>query len=450
MKTESPGVLSGSMWWRFDEYEVVDGTHIAPAEGAELERYDPVEEHRQLWEGRSQDDEPAYVKLARVDPYSIDAILNWCSQFGLLGILPHRTLEIHFWPRWGGIHSIRGGGGRPGQVGVTGGGFLGSARVIAQESYLWGAGGGLNETTASARLPPDMSEERGALKTEDEGKKNRPRSDKDTEDTERMEGPDAPIVVGPPEPGTLLTREQVEELGRMILTFSEHQPVVRPGARIRPIHSDVVRSVDFAEGYAQFFPRRKHVTAWVAANHGTWADSQVEFNVFWGDKKEEAQLELEQAEYPWPGEEEFLQEYGEPIPLVRRYLWQVRAAYDVWQKAKETETYDDLQEVLKASGPDTGGRPFDEFRASLRGVSPYAGPEPYGDGFTWPLKWQVPSLYAGLSLMMYQDFAQRGAYARQCRECGQPFASRRSEKKYCSDQCGNRYRVRKHREETSN
>jgi hypothetical protein len=31
---------------------------------------------------------------------SIQAVLDWCGQFGLLGILPHRLDRIRLWPYW--------------------------------------------------------------------------------------------------------------------------------------------------------------------------------------------------------------------------------------------------------------------------------------------------------------------------------------------------------------
>lgn len=452
MAENERGTPNGSSWWRFEEYEAIEGTHIAPAEGAELIRYDPFEDHEELWMGRSQDDEPPYVKLARVNPQKVDEIVEWCTEFGLLGILPHRTLEVDLWPEWGGVGSLGGRESGHGRAGIEED-SLPTARRITQESYRWEAGGGRNVSTTPARRPtaghytgadysPLMAEGRSEPTTE------RHRSSGNGDSWGENE-PSVPIATGGPEPGDPLTRDQVEDLEHLIISFSDRHPVVRPGARILPIQSSKVEEAGLAEGYAQFFPRRKHVPAWADDHHETWSESQVEDNVFWGEQAEEALLELEQASYPLPDEDAFLREYGEPIPLVQRYVRQVQAVYKMWQEASEAESYDELKRVLGSRRPEIQGSPFPEFRTSLRGVSPYADPEESGNSFAWPVSWQIPSLYAGLNLMMYQDFAQRGVHAKQCRECNRPFATRRSAKKYCAKRCKNRHNVREYRKRHS-
>ena len=88
-------------WWRYTKYEV-RGEHIAPASDATLECYDPWDQYH-----RSQVDSgvPApyqtLLKLAadlqdsRNEPdKAVRLILDWCSRFGLLGILPHTAIRI--------------------------------------------------------------------------------------------------------------------------------------------------------------------------------------------------------------------------------------------------------------------------------------------------------------------------------------------------------------------
>lgn len=447
MNEANKGIPGGPKWWRFDEYEVVSGTHIAPARGANLEEYDPFEAHEELWGGRSQDDEPPYVRLARVDPHDLDELVEWCTEFGLLGILPHRTQEVNFWPRWGGIHSQLGGSGGVSGLGL-GGGSLGSVRLVVQESYRWGHGGGLVESTASvdptaAKVDLDGNRDLDWSETGAYARGDEPPQEESPELLDER-GIDTPVRIGPPEQGELLSSEELDALEDQITLVSGGRPVVRPGARILRIHSKKVERIDLAEGYAQFFPRYENVPAWVDTQP-SWSGTVVEDNVFWSDSAHEALVDLEKRRYPLPTESDFLREYGEPIFLLRRYARQIEAVYDIWKRASEADTYQELRSALDSYDSEGMRQPFAEFRSSLEGVSPFAGPRPEEDGFSWPVAWNIPSLYAGLSLMMYQDFTRRGVLAKQCRECSRPFSTRRTDKKYCSIRCANRFRVRKHR-----
>jgi hypothetical protein len=105
---------AAGVWWRFEQYELRDG-HIRPAKGARLERWDPWEEYRAARESRPEG-QPPYQRLlqlvnsipyqpatARAEPVlapsSEQSILDWCRQYGLLGILPQRVLQVNVGPR---------------------------------------------------------------------------------------------------------------------------------------------------------------------------------------------------------------------------------------------------------------------------------------------------------------------------------------------------------------
>lgn len=89
-------------WWRFSRYEIRDGI-IQPQEEAELEEYDPWAEYEdsRAWGEKSTAPPTPYLALAslvhmvrfdvrhNLTPESEEAVLNWCSKYGLLGILPH-------------------------------------------------------------------------------------------------------------------------------------------------------------------------------------------------------------------------------------------------------------------------------------------------------------------------------------------------------------------------
>ncbi|MDP2857690.1 MAG: hypothetical protein Q8P50_06880 [Bacillota bacterium] len=90
-----------SRWWRFDEYQVTQG-HIMPSPGAKLVDYDPFALYRATWdrEGkakrRSLGNHPAYVELMHLAgrPHDHNAIEQWCSKHGLLGLLQFRLVRL--------------------------------------------------------------------------------------------------------------------------------------------------------------------------------------------------------------------------------------------------------------------------------------------------------------------------------------------------------------------
>src|SRR5215831_7766031 len=109
-----PALFSG-IWWRFSAYRLLDG-YIRPARGAKLTTYDPWSENLNA---RSKKRAPAYVVLldlvkafrlratmekgveqSVLTPESRDALLEWCSRNGLLGVLPHAAVRVTLAPRW--------------------------------------------------------------------------------------------------------------------------------------------------------------------------------------------------------------------------------------------------------------------------------------------------------------------------------------------------------------
>lgn len=98
---ESKRGTEAGKWWRFSQYEIRDGA-IQPAEGATLGEYDPWAEYEVSRQKGSGSAEPPYQSLARlvqqasftVDgtlrPESEAAVLDWCSRYGLLGIVPQQ------------------------------------------------------------------------------------------------------------------------------------------------------------------------------------------------------------------------------------------------------------------------------------------------------------------------------------------------------------------------
>ena len=104
---------STGQWVRFDGYEILDGL-IRPRPRSEMVEYDPWEMYREQLE--SKEGSAPYLplieavgdvgmgeggKLTRpLKPREEDAILAWCRQYGLLGVLPHEALSVTLAARW--------------------------------------------------------------------------------------------------------------------------------------------------------------------------------------------------------------------------------------------------------------------------------------------------------------------------------------------------------------
>ncbi len=99
-------------WWFFARYEIRDNA-ICPVADSPCEQYDPWELFDRACSGVSPSqrgkrmiDLPFQELFALVreikNPFGADAKLlaNWCSRFGLLGILPHRAHTITLPARW--------------------------------------------------------------------------------------------------------------------------------------------------------------------------------------------------------------------------------------------------------------------------------------------------------------------------------------------------------------
>ena len=125
--TSKSRALATGRWWRWTKYELRDG-YLRPAPGARLHIYDPwklwlqtrpvgrrsdqtdheggtpyralLEMLNKLEYQRDADGSPEF-KPAQLDglfgvltPASEQALLAWCAKYGLLGLLPHRVLQV--------------------------------------------------------------------------------------------------------------------------------------------------------------------------------------------------------------------------------------------------------------------------------------------------------------------------------------------------------------------
>jgi hypothetical protein len=116
----TPFDLYQTVWWRFSRYEIKDG-YIRPALDAELVSYDPWVDYRDSWVfdpdsatplQEKRKNKPPYISLLNLldeirfsplgglTPESANQILEWCSEYGLLGMLSQRVQMASLAPRW--------------------------------------------------------------------------------------------------------------------------------------------------------------------------------------------------------------------------------------------------------------------------------------------------------------------------------------------------------------
>ena len=100
-------------WWRWSRYEINDG-FIRPGPGGTLKRYDPWANYWRAADGGTRDQKAPYQLLVdllatieredRIDdeqlgPVGARALLDWCADYGLLGLLPQQAWLVMLEPR---------------------------------------------------------------------------------------------------------------------------------------------------------------------------------------------------------------------------------------------------------------------------------------------------------------------------------------------------------------
>lgn len=407
------GRIGGSKWWRASEYEVLGGTHIVPAQNATIEIYDPFEAHREFWGGRRRKGEavPPYVDLFNLDSSDPWAVADWCSRHGLLGVLPHRTLEVAFWPRWKATMLMHGGtfGVGPGLHGSAGYG------VVADQSHY--QQGFPISTVRHFPISMDGPHEERPL-DEDELLRARQRP---------------PSVIGEP-------------------------AIVDPHVRVVDAATGTVRNVDLTSGYARFFPRVAGVTEWEAKqNWGLFPNdphSRQPSSLLSPKESRELGRRLQSVDYPEPFSERFLREYGEPVHLFHRYANEIGALQGMWERARAAESADKARAELRMDSSGGPALPPSQL-VGLRVSSPSAElVEASEERFKWEPTWEISSLYGALHVMLLQDITLRRALRKFCQKCGREFVTDNPRQKYCTDLCRNaaeqaRRRARRKAEEES-
>jgi hypothetical protein len=91
-----PGLPGIGYWWRFSAYEMRDMV-IGPAAGARLEQYDPWASPKAY---QSLLDLARGPRLFPPSPEAERQILEWVTEHGLLGVLPHEVLMMTLPPQW--------------------------------------------------------------------------------------------------------------------------------------------------------------------------------------------------------------------------------------------------------------------------------------------------------------------------------------------------------------
>lgn len=385
------GYLARSEWWRWTEYELVGGTHVAPAPGSSLEWYDPFEAYRSSWEGRKRKGrEPPYVELARLSIEGPDKWLRWCEEYGLLGILQEQTQEVRFHPHWRQVE--------PDDLGPLGEREdLKGESGLMPEQVVWQQRAGGRASKKQVR-----PEQAGLLFKRALAGEGMPVPDSDLEK----------LVDHPSWSGTGISK---------------------PGVRVSE-RDGTVRETTVTEGYGKFFPRREGIPEWV--------DRSLEER-FMGELGTPPAGNLEKQEYPLPSNDEYYRAYGEPLIQLRRRAQEIRSILQFWEDAESVESLADLNEVADAHH----GDPWRRFQVGLESVWPGASP-PIGDEQqTWNWKWRARSLYGLLHVMMLEDFALKGRSLKRCDNCKEIYSTDYASQRYCSERCQNaaqqaRYRQR--------
>lgn len=131
-------------WWHFDRYEIRGGA-LRPAPGATLQSYDPWARYAQARSGWGNSGGKAPYELfldlvwslrlrptskkgepPQLEPESEQALLAWCAEHGLLGLLPHEAEVAHLAPRWGPLDEFE---------------LAGIPLVVTRLMYQWGVSG---------------------------------------------------------------------------------------------------------------------------------------------------------------------------------------------------------------------------------------------------------------------------------------------------------------------
>ena len=116
--------MAQGSWWRFDRYEIRNSC-VCPAPGARLFQYDPWAQYCASRTGDGSIDPPyasllTLVGALEVDPETViegnevllgnnglQRLIQWCSEYGLLGLLSHQTVLASLAPRWENAISAR-------------------------------------------------------------------------------------------------------------------------------------------------------------------------------------------------------------------------------------------------------------------------------------------------------------------------------------------------------
>ena len=140
-------------------------------------------------------------------------------------------------------------------------------------------------------------------------------------------------------------------------------------------------------------------------------------------------LETETRDYPLPHDRAFACEYVESVEDFLKYADQLRGFRDVLAQ------YRNVAALPAGKERDDSLGALDLLRERMQTVLNQACPVPhvYEDGRT-RLRWQSPSLFGALVMMMLWDAHERRS-GRRCGACGGLFYSNHSKARWCSSQC---------------
>lgn len=392
-------VLPTGKWWRFSDYEIVDGS-IRPAPGAELQEYSPwldYEGSRTRGGGavlpyqalltllQELDFRPTAtaqpVQLKELFSYSPtqqagEKIVSWCRRYGLLGLLTQECSEI--------VLPI----GLRADCGSHRGPFVeAEVKIYSRTPYGW--------VTQVATV-------------------------------REAEGEDAL---------TLINRL----VGLGFLT-SDHptQPMTFTG---RITDWEARESTIDLKAMREYGPPGFREATYQESGAGRW----IGYGELYSSFRSMSFKEFRDYPLPLPLSREFWLGYTEPVfAIVHAAAWLRQALLKIKTMEEGTPTAQDGEEPKAAGEHDREEMAWEGagMLANLTGtVSPVLAYDDTRQHFR--LGWIFPSLLSSLAMMITQDLAEDHTL-HICEVCGAPFISSAYQALYCSSRC--RFRMQKRRQ----
>ena len=397
-------LLNEKMWWRAEKYgpepgnksdDPNDWIYITPASD-KTRSLNPAEwilEHQIGQEAKKGN--PPYLSLIHISLGINKEIVQWCSEFGLLGILHHRLRFLALWPQW--VYNSNEKKYIPKQI------------VFDNTPYPR-----MYNPNLAPRILRDGSNFFSTPTMSKENTSNTPLTDTEAQEYKKYASPEI--------------LQFLPQLNYVEVTNEMNKPVRQ----------------NILEGYGQFFPAVDHrIVQWQRT--GSLNDLVIET--------------LNKSAFPSPIDDTFLWQYSEPISLFNKYIVIMKILVYLYRKLAtitNREQYTQFLEDASTSGNLTTLFPNSIKKLIVQEIEEY-GPRwdsisnallfafetfarvhqipKFSPGSEWTIRLRNSSLFDLLSVWAYQDIVTEKKQTLLCKKCNNLFVTNRSDRKYCSDQC---------------